>query len=152
MTVNTKNLGAGVTFLAVAAIYGGTALQTLPLGTLTNMGPGLFPAALCTILAGLGAILVITSLFQGRERAFEVIAWRALLTVSAGILFFGIFIQEAGLALAVFVTATICSLAAVETRPLVAAAIGVVMSVFCVAVFIYALRLPMPVVGSWFTG
>lgn len=150
MTVNTKNLGAGFTFLAVAAIYGGTALQSLPMGSLTNMGPGFFPATLCIILAALGTILVITSMFEARQPAFSAFAWRALLTISAGVLFFGAFIRETGLALAVFVTAFVVSLAASETRPLMAAAIGVVLSAFCVIVFIYGIRLPLPVIGSWF--
>lgn len=149
MAVNTKNLGAGFTFLAVAAIYGGTALRSLPMGSLTNMGPGFFPAALCVILAGLGTILVITSIFDVRQPAFGAFAWRALFTISAGVLFFGAFIRETGLALAVFVTAFIVSLAAAETRLPVAAAIALVLSVFCVVVFIYGLRLPLPILGSW---
>ena len=149
MTVNSKNLGAGSTFLAVAAIYGGTALQSLPMGSLTNMGPGFFPALLCIILAILGTILVIASFLEGRQPAFGAIAWRALFMISAGVLFFGTFIRETGLALAVFVTAFVVSLAAAETRPQVAAAIGLALSAFCVVVFVYGLRLPLPVVGSW---
>jgi hypothetical protein len=150
MTVNTRNLGAGVTFLAVAAIYGGTALQSLPMGSLTSMGPGFFPATLCIILAALGAVLVIISLFEAPSPAFKIVAWRAIFTISAGILFFGAFIRESGLALAVFVTAFVCSLAAAETRLVMATAIGAVLSAFCVAIFIYGLGLPLPVIGSWF--
>ncbi|HEV7275940.1 MAG TPA: tripartite tricarboxylate transporter TctB family protein [Devosiaceae bacterium] len=149
MTVNSKNLGAGLTFLSVTAIYGGTALQSLPMGSLTSMGPGFFPAALCVILAGLGTILVVTSIFEARQPAFGSFAWRALFTISAGVLFFGTFIRETGLALAVFVTAFVVSLAAAETRPPAAAAIALALSAFCVVVFIYGLRLPLPVIGSW---
>jgi hypothetical protein len=148
MTVNTKSFGAGMTFLAVAALYGGTTLRTISLGTLTDMGPGFFPAVLCIILAGLGATLVIRSWFEKQERAFSTIAWRALLTVSGSIVFFGFFVRQIGLAPAVFISASVCSLAATETKPLTAAIIGLALATFAVLVFIYGLRLPLPIFGT----
>jgi len=149
MATNRKTLGSGLTFLAVATIYGATALRTLPLGTPGNMGPGFFPALLCGALLVLGSVLVVRSFFEQRQAAFDQVAWRALLVVSLSVLFFGSFIREVGLALAVFVTASGCSLAAPGTRPLQAVAIGLVLSLLCVGIFIYGVRLPLPVFGSW---
>ena len=151
MTVNTKNLGAGITFLAIAGIYGASALTTLPLGSLTDMGPAFFPVTLCGILAVIGIALVARSFAGVRVTAFEVIAWRPMLIISGAILFFGTFIRETGVAPAVFVTTCVCALAAKGTSTRQAAATGAVMAVLCVLVFIYGVRLPLPVFGTWFT-
>lgn len=153
MIINTKDVGAGITFIAVSAIYGGTALTTLDRGTLTNMGPAYFPIILCIILAGFGILLVGRGLFaRSRVRVPGLVAWRGLLTIPPAVVFFAAFIREIGFAPAVFAVTFLCALASRETPPLQALALALAVAASCVAVFLYGVRLPIPVFGSWLAG
>lgn len=153
MIINSKDVGAGATFLAVAAIYGGTALHSLPRGTLTNMGPAYFPLILCAILVVLGVLLVGRGLFAEKRLRIEGrIAWRGILTVVPAIVFFAAFIRQIGLAPAVIAVTFVCALASPDTRPREALALALAVAVICVGIFIYGVRLPIPVIGPWLGG
>jgi uncharacterized membrane protein YiaA len=153
MAVNRKDLGAGATFIGVALLYGGIALQTLPLGDTFNMGPGYFPTVLVVILFGLGAILVVRSGFaQVATPFFEKISWRAVVALSLSLLFFGIFVRPLGLPLAVFITSLGCAHAASPVNYRRAFAGAAILTVLCTGAFVYGLRVPIPIIGTWFGG
>lgn len=153
MIINSKDVGAGATFIAVATIYGGTAMKTLPVGTITSMGPAYFPLILCTILAVLGIFLVGRGLFANSCVGLEGrIAWRGIFTITAAVVFFGAFIRQIGFAPAVAAVTFACALASRETRPREALTLALAVAALCVGVFIYGVRLSIPVFGTWMTG
>src|SRR5690349_8903814 len=100
MLVNTKDLLAGLLFIAIGALFGISALG-LPLGTAFRMGPGYFPAVLCGLLILIGAILAIRSF--GREGTpLGGVPWRALLLILPAAVIFGYGVRGLGLVPAVF--------------------------------------------------
>lgn len=159
MKLDRKDLGAGASFIAVGLLYGGIALRgglgnpMLPMGQALSMGPGYFPVVLSGLLIITGAILVGRSFFTGREtQFFNVIAWRAIIMVSLGIVIFGSFVREIGLAPAVFLATFLSALGSRHAKVLYSAAVSLGITVFCVLVFAYVARLPIPIFGTWFTG
>lgn len=153
MAVNHKDLGAGLSFLSVALLYGWIAWRDLPFGVTLNMGPGYFPLVLCTILGGIGALLTIRALLAGRPAILPGrFAWRAMLAVCVSIILFGTFLRELGLFLSVFLTAFICALASARVKPTNAAIAALVLAAICTVVFAYGVRLPLPIIGTWFRG
>jgi hypothetical protein len=159
MKLDRKDLGAGASFVAIGLLYGGIALfgglgnPRLPMGQALSMGPGYFPIVLSSFLIIIGAILVGRSFFTGREtQFFNVIAWRAIFMVSLGIIIFGTFVRELGLVLAIFVTTFLAALGSRHVKPIYAAMVSVGIAVFCALIFGYLVRLPIPLLGTWFTG
>jgi len=153
MAVHQRDLGAGLSFLAVAAIYGSVAHRDLPLGAALSMGPGYFPAILCGLLAVIGTVLTVRALRAGRAVALAGrFAWRPGVIIGLSILLFGTFLRELGLFLGVFCTALLCSLASPQTTWRRSALMSLGLAVICTGVFAYGVRLPLPVVGSWIMG
>lgn len=151
MAVHQKDLGAGLSFLAVATLYGWIAHRDLPFGVALSMGPGYFPKVLCGILAVIGAFLTVRALLVRHPVALASrFAWRPWAAVSLSILLFGMFLRELGLFLCVFCTAFICSLASAQTKWRRSALASLGLAVICTGVFSYGVRLPLPVIGSWF--
>jgi hypothetical protein len=158
MKLDRKDLGAGAAFVAVGLLYGGIALfgglmnPRLPMGQALSMGPGFFPVVLSGLLIILGGILIGRSFFASKEtNFFDVISWRAIVMLSIAIILFGAFVRELGILLAIFLVTFLSALASrhVTVRYAFVVAIGV--AIFCVAVFgPYGVRLPIPVIGTWF--
>jgi hypothetical protein len=153
MSVDRKDLGAGLLFMAVAALYGGIAWNGLPVGQTLSMGPGYFPLVLCSLIAVIGAVLVVRSLLAGiAVPVFGSLPWRAIVLVSLAIVLFGTFLNAAGMFIAVAVTAFLCSMASHEFRVRDSLLLALGLALLCVAIFGYGVRLPIPVFGTWFTG
>ena len=84
---------------AVLVLLGGGAaihaLATLNLGTVAQMGPGMFPAALGALLGALGVAILVPALFRSGE--IPSVDLRSLAAVSASILVFALIVQPFGL-------------------------------------------------------
>ena len=65
---------------------------------------------------------------------------------------FAAFLQVLGMLPGVFVTALLACLASNQIKLLPALAISLGIAVFCVLVFSYGIRLPVPVFGHWVGG
>lgn len=155
--IDRKDLGAGAAFVAIGLIYGGIALYgglnnpRLPMGQALNMGPGYFPVVLSGLLIIIGGILAGRSFLAARATDFfDVISWRAIVMLSLAIIIFGTFVRELGLALAVFTVTFLSALASRYVSLLYAAVTGLGMAIFCTIVFGYGIRLPIPIIGTWF--
>lgn len=61
---NDRDLIGGALMFATGAGYAVYAVATYRLGSLSMMGPGLFPAILGTILAGLGVCIAVPAFFR----------------------------------------------------------------------------------------
>ena len=150
MNVNRKDVAAGGFFVAVGALYGGMALRSLPLGSPLSMGPGYFPMVLCGLLVVLGSATAIRGLFVGGATPFGRIPWRAVIMLSLATIFFAAFLRQLGLFPSILLSTLIASLASSQVKLPAAIITSVVVAVFCVVVFSYGIKLPIPVFGSWF--
>ena len=143
MSVHTsKDFWAGVMFLGFAGIAVITA-GGYSVGTAGRMGPGYFPLALGMLLGVLGFITIGRAIVDGSDRVAP-LQWRPLLVLPAAVCLFGLLIQWCGLAITVVIVVVASACAARESRPLEVAALATTLAVFCTGIFVYALRLPLP--------
>ncbi|MFO1085268.1 MAG: tripartite tricarboxylate transporter TctB family protein [Reyranellaceae bacterium] len=150
MSVNRKDLGAGLVFVVVGTFYLVYALRTLPMGRAVEMGPGYFPIVLSSLVALVGVVVTVRSFFAGRGTAFGCIPWRALIMLSLAIAIFGAFVTELGLLPAVLATAFLSCLSTSQIGIAKALVVSLGIAVFCALVFSYGIGLPLDVFGTWF--
>ncbi len=136
-----KNFACAALFVGLAVVLALSALS-LPIGTAGHMGPGYFPLVLALILGGLGLLLGFVSLRVDGEPVsrFE---WRGFLLVTLSILAFGVTVNRLGFIPALVVSSGICVLASERFRATTALALIAGVVVFCWAVFIWGLGLPL---------
>jgi hypothetical protein len=138
-----KDFWSGLMFLAFAAVAM-FAASGYSLGTAGRMGPGYFPLLLGGVLALLGVLLIARSLLAEGEESGN-LNLRPLLVIAAGVVLFGLSIERLGLVVSLVVVTLVSALASRESRPLEAALLAAALAAFSVGVFVYALRLPLPV-------
>jgi len=138
-----KDFWAGVLFVAIGAFAVVVAFN-YPMGTAARMGPGYFPRALGSLLMLLGAMSVVRSF---REKGGKVMRWQFLPIVATlgSTVIFGLIVQYVGLALSTLFLVVASSAASHEFRPKEAVLVGVFMAVLCTAVFVYGLKIQLPV-------
>ena len=114
-------------------------------------GAGYFPLGLSILLAVLGAIILFKSLTLESEGGDLVgaFAWRPLIVIVVAITVFGVMLEPLGLALSVPVLIAISSLAGDEFHWKGVAANAVVLTLVSWAIFVWALKLTIPV-WPWF--
>jgi predicted secreted protein len=101
-----RDVIAGAVLVALGLFVGVYALEHYPLGSLRQMGPGMFPASLGFVLAGLGVLVILPALF--RTGQIERPDFRSLLAVGAGVLGFALTINSFGMVPGI-VLLTVCS-------------------------------------------
>lgn len=136
---------AGFFLIAVALFFLWQA-SPLPLGSVRAMGPGMLPVAVAVILGAGGLLLSVLSWIKGGA-AMTRAHLRGLFFVLGGIVVFGLTIRTLGLIVAGPLSMIIASFATDEARPVEAVVFAAVMTAFCIALFKYALGLPIPVVA-----
>jgi Tripartite tricarboxylate transporter TctB family len=138
-----KDFWSGIMFLGFAM----TALLTAhgyALGSAGRMGPGYFPVMLGCVLALVGVILVGRSFVISGEAVARLHPF-PLMTIALGVVLFGLLIEPFGLVIALAVVTLMACLAGGQRRALEIAALCVAMAVFSVGLFVFALRLPLPI-------
>jgi putative tricarboxylic transport membrane protein len=130
--------------LAAIAIIG----SNYPLGNASRMGPGFFPLIVSSILGVLGAILIVRSFFIETETV-GVVNLKPLLLVLAGTLFFGLAIEDLGLAVAGVVLVFAARLAGDEFKFLEVTILAVTLVAASILLFAYALGLSLPHTRFW---
>lgn len=124
----------GIAFMVIARDY--------RFGSAARMGPGFFPTMLGGLLAGLGLLLSIPGLVRDGE-PFPKLHVRALLTILFGIVVFALLMQPLGFVLASVILVLICGFADPDLRFVESAGLAVLLTAFCVGVFVLLLGLPM---------
>jgi putative tricarboxylic transport membrane protein len=124
----------GLTFMVVARSY--------RFGTAARMGPGFFPTMLGGVLVGFGLLLSLPSLVRDGD-AFPRLHLRPLLTILFGIVVFALLMQPLGFVLAAVILVLICGFADPELRFIESAGLAVLLTAFCVGVFVAMLGLPL---------
>jgi hypothetical protein len=144
----TKNMVGGGVLALFGTFFTAYALVYLKVGTFAQMGPGLFPALIGAILAGIGGFLFVTELLRARttqaRSAWDRIEWRSLAAVIAAMATFALLISSFGLVPAIVALVAIASLADDRVRPLsvIGVSAGLLATVYLV--FILALDMSIP--------
>jgi putative tricarboxylic transport membrane protein len=140
---------SGLLFIAIAA-FGLWVSRNYPVGTALRMGTGYMPRLLCWLLLGLGAVVLMQGL---RQQAVPLRsspqAWRALLSVTVGLVAFGLSIERLGLVLAIMLLTGIGSLATRALRPLETAIAALALIALSWSIFIFGLGLTIPIWPEW---
>lgn len=134
-----KNIIAGTSVLGLglfAALYG---LGTMRLGTIAQMGPGLFPVTLGFVLSGFGLAIAIPAFF--RSGTLPEVDLRSFLAVSASILAFALLVRNFGLVPAILVLCVVASFADGKLAAWKAALLGLGLALLTVLIFRFGLGL-----------
>lgn len=160
----SRDLGAGACLLGLAAVATWQSAG-LELGTLRQMGPGMFPRVLAALVGLCGGALGLRSWLQPEpaepaalesQRSAEPAAgrgpaWRAPLCLVLAATFFGLSIRPLGLVVATPLSLLLASLASPQSRPQQSLWFALGMTVFCVLLFRQLLSLPIPL-APWLIG
>ncbi len=143
---NPEDFGSAVLFsvLGCAGLWFGREYEV---GTASDMGPGYFPNVLSGCLIIFGLVLGVRSLKMPGPR-IEPVVWRGVFFTLGSILAYALLIETAGLAPAIFAVTALAAMASHESKWKETLAMALGMAVFCVLIFIYALRQSMTVFGS----
>ena len=138
-----KDFWSGLMFLAFAAVAL-LAARGYSLGSAGKMGPGYFPLLLGLVLALIGAILVARA-FVLQGEGIGRLSILPLAVVALAVYLFAFSIETLGLVAAVAAVTIVSALAnRKEFRPLEAGLLAAALATFAAGVFVYALRLPLP--------
>jgi len=143
-----KDVLAGGTFIALGVAFAAGAL-TYDIGTAVRMGPGYVPLVLGVVLAGLGVLVIVKGFIAGEGDPIGEVEWRAVILITAALLFFGITVRGLGVVGALFGASLLAALARSQTSVREALVIAVGLTALSVVIFIVALQLRLPLVGSW---
>ena len=142
---NPRDFWTGVIYVAV-----GTAAVVIArdygLGTAFRMGPGYFP----TILGGLLVLIGLLSLGRAALRSGEPLPparIKGLLAVTIATLGFGALLRGAGLVVALPVLVVVSAAASARFRWGPALVLAAGLTLFCAAVFLKGLGVPIPLRG-----
>lgn len=144
---NNRDFWAGVMLIATGALAIVIA-SSYSFGTSLRMGPGYFPSVLGGLLILAGLYLVAVGL-----RRVEQIegSWspRALIIVPLSFVLFGLLMEHAGFIPALMVLIFGSALAGSEFKFVEVLLLSIGLTAFSVALFIYGLGLPYPLLLGW---
>lgn len=141
-----QEFAAGVFLLVIAAI-GFFGAGKLSFGRLAAIGPGFMPQSVIVMLAALGLLLVAMS-FTSNGAPLSRWTIRAPVFVFGAALLFGWTIRPLGLIIAGPLAVIFASFADRETKWLEVIVFAAVMTAFCIGLFSFLLRLPIPIMPS----
>jgi hypothetical protein len=133
-------IAVGIAAIAIAANY--------PLGTAARMGPGYFPRILGILLIVLGGILSMRAL-RLHGAPLPRWPWRPTVVVLASVVIYGIVVTRLGIVLSTIALIFASSAASREWRPRESIVAGVLLAALVVAVFVYGLKLLLPIWPVW---
>lgn len=138
----SKDFWAG---LMLIALGGMTVLvsRAYPMGTVLRMGGGFFPTVLGCILVVFGLSLLIKGV-RSTDRIEPNWSPRALFVIPVTLVLFGLLIERIGFVPSLLMLIVGSAAASGEFRLLEAVSVGAVLTALCVAVFVWGLGLPYP--------
>lgn len=143
------DLIAGAMFVGIGAYFAIEALN-YDLGTPFRMGPGFMPVALGAVLIGLGlAVIVKGWRSEADAEAKPAPPWRAMVLIPLAIIFFGFAIRGLGFLPTVFIGAAVTSMASRMNSIVAALTISLGLTALCALVFVFGLRMNVPLFGPW---
>lgn len=140
-----RDFWSGLMFVVVGMVFA-IGARNYSLGTSASPGPGYFPLILSVIMVILGAIVLFKSLTIETEGGDPIgaIAWRPLLVIVASIAVFGLALPRLGLIATVPILIFMTSLAGDEFHWKGVLGAAVVLTIGSWAVFVWGLKLTIP--------
>jgi putative tricarboxylic transport membrane protein len=151
MQLNYKDIAAGAIFVALGLAFALSAIVGLRMGSGLNMGPGYFPRALGFILVGLGAIIMLGAINKPESRIGKV-SWRGVVLITASLFYFAFGVRTLGMVPALAGCIILACLASDRITLLRAVLISAALTSFATVLFVYALGLPISLIGPWLGG
>ena len=121
-----------------------------PMGSALRMGPGYVPRILCWGLIALGAIIAIKGAMVAGEKITRW-HWRPLVVVSIAVLAFAFLLEPGGIVAATFAIVVIGALGGPEFRLVESLILATGLAIGATFIFIYGLKLPMPIWPAFLT-
>lgn len=148
-----RDFWSGLMFVVVGVAFAWGATE-YSFGSSARPGPGYFPFGLGILLALLGSLVLFKALTLESEGGDPIgkIAWRPLLVIVAAIVVFGVAIPRLGLACTLPLVITLSALAGDEFRWRDVLISSVVLTLGSWALFIWGLKLTVPLWPIYFTG
>ncbi|SIS69173.1 tripartite tricarboxylate transporter TctB family protein [Paracoccus saliphilus] len=144
---NTSDLTTGLVFTVLGLTF--TILSDWSaFGTAVRMGPSFFPIILGCLLVVIGVACLLRSL-KVEDVGLTPIARKAILLIPLSVVFFGLVVRGLGFVPAVAGVTILSFTASSRFRLGTALIAATVLVVFTSAVFIYGLKLPLPLFGEW---
>jgi len=137
-----RDLGAGLLLILVAAI-GVFGTGDLSMSESGGIGPGLMPRGV-SLLLGLVGIIVTLIGIASRSTRVRFGAVRGPVFVLGSVVLFAATVRPLGLAIAGPLAVVVAAMADPDSKPLEVLIFAAVMTVFCVGLFKFVLRLPIP--------
>ena len=149
MSIDRKDVGTGLLFLMFALFFAVSIWGRLPLGGLSEMGPGLFPLLLAGLLSLIGTGLVLRGVFRGgTEIVLPPVAIRGALFVLFSPIVFGLVVIHLGFVPAVIAVTIVAALADTKLNWWRILLLAFAMAAFCTLIFKVGLGLGIPFV-TW---
>lgn len=146
----SKDLWSGSFFFIIGIIFVGFS-RNYQMGTAMNMGPAYFPTILGSLLALIGFALMARAFIRPGisvgHLAYSKIAWVVISNV-----LFAVFLRPMGLAVSLILLVMLSAYASKRFRWPAALCLAAGLSTGAVVVFIWLLKLPIPILGTWFGG
>lgn len=148
-----RDFWSGLLFLVAGVVFAWGATE-YSFGESARPGPGYFPFGLGILLALLGGLVLFKALTLESENGDPIgtIAWRPLIIIVASIAIFGIALPRLGLACTLPILITLSALASSEFHWRDVLISSVVLTVGSWALFIWGLKLTIPLWPIYVTG
>jgi uncharacterized membrane protein len=143
---DNKDFWAGMMLIATGTVAIVIA-RDYAFGTALRMGPGYFPSILGGLLVLFGLYLVVKGL-RSNEKIEGSWSLRALIVLPLSLVLFGILMERAGFIPALVVLIFGSATAGTEFRLVEVVIFTIVLTVLCVALFIWGLGLPYPLIAG----
>jgi hypothetical protein len=144
-----RDILSGLIFVGIGLAFG-IAAAGYEIGTAFRMGPGYFPIVLASVMVLLGAAIVVKGLLStSPEEPMGVLPWRGGVLLLGSVVFFGATLRGLGLVPCLLIVVFASSMASRRNTPASAAILALCLTLFCIAIFTYALGLPLPLLGPW---
>lgn len=136
-----RDLIAGTLLISIGLFSALYASQHYPVGTVTRMGPGMFPATLGYLLAVIGALIAIPAWF--RSGSLPKPERRPLFFVLLGTIAFALTVERIGVVPAIFLLTGLSVMADNKLGILGTLLLATALSIAAVLIFLVGLSIPI---------
>jgi hypothetical protein len=146
----SSDFWSGAIFFTVGTGFIGLG-RGYPMGTTMRMGPGYFPTVLGGLLALIGLALVVRTLFQPGASVGRLAYGKVCLVAAANVLF-ALLLRRLGLPLALVLLVMVSAYASRQFRWRTGLTLAVGLAIGSSIIFVWLLKLPIPMLGTWLGG